>query len=665
MDAMIVAARTLHYASVLLLFGGLVFALVLAPPLRGDRGGASLGGGLLPLRKACLYAVWALIGSIVSGVAWVAIEAAEMSGLPLSQALSVDNLGLVLTRTLFGEVWIGRFGLGAALGALLVLIGRSNSERVKLGLAVAATAVAGLYAATLAWSGHAAAAQASGDKIEIVSDIVHLLAAGAWLGALPGLVFVLRTEQPRQIATEAVRRFSTLGVISVGALVVSGIGNAWYLVGDVPALIGTDYGRVLLVKLGLFLAMVAFAAINRAWLAARLASAGPAGDRALRALRRNAAVELILGMMIVATVGVLGVMLPAAHQSPVWPFDRTLSWQATQQSLGGGLGAIAAAVLALIAAAATFRSVLHRRWGFGLIGIGAFAAASATWAALLAVPAYPTTYAVPPERYTAAAIRRGAHLYAQNCTICHGVLGRGDGPAAASLKVVPADLAAHGSIHRPGEIYWWIARGIPGSPMPAFAPGLTDAEIWDLVQFVSAESDAESATALTNRAQPWLNAIVAPDFSLELAGQEQDSLRRPRGNPVTLLSFYTLPESQNYLRALGDNASAFRAIGLRVITLPASKAPDVVEPELPHEWSATAARREVIDAYAMFTRPESGRSAAPLVQADFLIDRQGYIRARWIGPPASAQQRVAEVFDQAELLSRERLRPPPSAVHVH
>jgi len=662
---MIVAARSLHFASAMLLFGGLVFALVVAAAPRGDPRGARLGGGLIPLRKACAYAALILIASLIAGATWITIEAATMSGLPLSQAISADNLALVLTRTLFGQVWIGRIGLGVALGALLAAIGRASGERVKLRLAVAAAVVAALYLATLAWSGHAAAAQVSGNTVEIVSDVVHLLAAGAWLGALPGLVFVLGRAQPLAVTAEVVWRFSTLGVISVGALVISGVGNAWYLVGDVPALIGTDYGHVLLVKLGLFAAMVALAGVNRGWLTGRLASGDPSADRALHALRRNATVEFALGMMIVVTVGILGVDLPAAHQSPVWPFDRTLSWRTVQLSLGGGISAIAAATVALIAAAATCRGVLHRRWSLGLVGMATFAAASATWAALLAVPAYPTTYAMPPERYTTEAIHRGANLYARNCSVCHGALGRGDGPAAASLAIVPADLAAHGSFHRPGEIYWWISHGIPGTPMPAFAPRLTDAERWDLVQFVSAQSDAESATALTNRAQPWLYAIAAPDFTFEPAGHDQDSLQQPRGNPITLLVFYTLPESLNYLRALGDNASAFRTIGLRIIAVPVSRAAEPVEPRLAGGLTTATARPDVIDAYAMFTRSDGARASAAPVYADFLIDRQGYIRARWMGAPDSAPTRAAEVFDQAELLTRERLRSPPFAVHVH
>ena len=131
--------------------------------------------------------------------------------------------------------------------------------------------------------------------LQIVSDVVHLLAAGAWLGALPGLVFLLGGAQPLEATAQMVRRFSTLGVLSVSALVLSGLGNSWYLVGTVPALVGTDYGQVLLMKLALFAAMVALAAVNRLSLTARLKVQDPSNPEALRSLRRNASLEIAAG----------------------------------------------------------------------------------------------------------------------------------------------------------------------------------------------------------------------------------------------------------------------------------------------------------------------------------------------------------------------------------
>jgi putative copper resistance protein D len=671
MDSIIVAARVAHFASAMLLFGELVCVLTVGTPVWRDAGGASLAWRQRGFSLALMYGAWILAASVISGAIWLAAEVAIMSDMPLAAAISVDRLRLVLGRTMFGQLWVWRFGLGIVLAVLLLSIDRSVGWRWRLSLSVGAALIAAAYLATLAWSGHAAAAQVSGIYVEIGSDIVHLLAAGAWLGALPGLVLLLDGALPLPVTTEVARRFSTLGLLCVSAVAVSGLGNAWYLVGDVPALIGTDYGRLLLAKVALFAAMVGLAAVNRWSLAGRLNARDPSSRRAERSLRRNAGIEFGIGIIVIAIVGVLGVMLPAAHQSPVWPLDFTLSWLAAQQSLGTGVAVIVAGIVAMLAAGAVVGGILRRRWRLGIAGLAAFVAGSVTFAWLLAVPAYPTTYATSPVRYTTAAIVRGASLYAQNCGVCHGPLGHGDGPAAASLEIVPTDVAAHASSHRVGELFWWIAHGFPGTPMPAFAPRLSDAEIWELAQFLRAQSDAAAATALatalTNHAQPWRYAIVAPDFTFELGGKGQESLWQPQGNPVTLLVLYTLPQSLPYLRALAAAKSAFRTIGLRVIAIPLSGAPDSAVLELAGNGGlfVATAGPEVITAYTMFARQEVDPTNVMPVHIDYLIDRQGYVRARWLGIPDSPPARAAEVFDQADLLYHERQRAPTSAGHVH
>jgi len=561
---MIVAARSVHFASAILLFGGLLFVLAVATPVWRDAGRVIPQHGRRHLPRALVYGAWTLVASVISGVVWLAGEAAIMSGTPLAQAINADTIGRVLGRTEFGRLWVLRFVLALALGALLLSIGRSADEKRRLRIAVGAVLVAAAYLASLAWAGHAAAGQASGRYVQIVSDVVHLLAAGAWLGALPGLVFLLGGAQPLETTTRMVRRFSTLGAVSIGALVLSGLGNGWYLVGTVPALVGTDYGQVLLMKLALFAAMVALAAVNRLSLTARLKVQDPSNPEALRSLRRNASLEIAAGIIVVAIVGVLGIKVPAAHQSPVWPFDYTLSWRAAQQSFAVGAAVVATGIGACVAAVVAVSGMLRNWRRPGIAGIGAILASAATGTWLLAVPAYPTTYAEAPIRYATDSIVRGASLYTQSCSVCHGPHGRGDGPAALSLSTVPTDLAAHASGHRVGELFWWIAHGIPRTPMPGFAPRLSDAEIWDLVQFLRAQSDAEAATALSNHVQPWRSAIVAPDFTFELAGQGQESLSQRRGSSITLLVLYALPQSLPYLRALAAQTSVLGETGVRV-----------------------------------------------------------------------------------------------------
>ena len=114
-------------------------------------------------------------------------------------------------------------------------------------------------------------------------------------------------------------------MISVGALLATGIVNGWLLVGGIPALAGTDYGRLLLIKLALFVAMVVIAAFNRLRLTPRLvraagAAIAPVKGDGLRALARNSMIEATLGLAIVVIVGALGTTPPGSHVQPTWPF---------------------------------------------------------------------------------------------------------------------------------------------------------------------------------------------------------------------------------------------------------------------------------------------------------------------------------------------------------
>jgi putative copper resistance protein D len=75
---------------------------------------------------------------------------------------------------------------------------------------------------TLAWAGHAAATANGLGAVHIASDVLHLAAAAAWVGALLPLAVLLGAalacaDPPSiGIAREVVLRFSTLGIVSVG-----------------------------------------------------------------------------------------------------------------------------------------------------------------------------------------------------------------------------------------------------------------------------------------------------------------------------------------------------------------------------------------------------------------------------------------------------------------
>src|SRR5262245_64425799 len=121
-----------------------------------------------------------------------------MSGLPPASALNLATVGTVLSETLFGRVWVLRFVIAAALAATLLSRRRALDSVGAL--------LAGALLASLAWAGHAAGERGTDRLVHLSADAVHLLAAGAWLGALLPLAHVL-AKAPLDIAERATHRF--------------------------------------------------------------------------------------------------------------------------------------------------------------------------------------------------------------------------------------------------------------------------------------------------------------------------------------------------------------------------------------------------------------------------------------------------------------------------
>jgi len=306
-EAALTAVRALHFAAGVVLFGQFAFAAFVSP------------GGRLPARFAAT--AWASLAlSAVTACAWLAIESVNMSGLPPGEALRGGTLGTVLFQTQFGHVWIARAVLMAVLFGVLA-VGRGPAAERRRGTLVAFGGVASvILLASLACAGHAAADPGAGRYAHGAADALHLVAAGAWLGALVPFTALLasaaRDASPETLdhARSATHRFSVLGIASVGALAVTGIVNTCYMIPDVGAFFHTRYGLELLAKLCLVALIVALAADNRLRLAARL-DAGASG--ASGALYRNACIEVVLGFAVVAIVANLGITVPpmamAAH----------------------------------------------------------------------------------------------------------------------------------------------------------------------------------------------------------------------------------------------------------------------------------------------------------------------------------------------------------------
>ncbi|MER8156126.1 copper resistance protein CopC [Streptomyces sp. NPDC094472] len=243
-------------------------------------------GGFAALVGGCVFAGFCRSSRPVRKIAvggWVTVFTASLlllllrgpytDGEGIGGILDLGRLGDVLS-TKPGAALLSRLLLlGAAAVFLAVLFGsytRRTGEReadarrrqdLAFGLGFGGTVMAVGLSATWAMAEHASVGLQR--QLAMPVDIIHLIAVGVWLGGLASLAVTLRAGEP--VGRAAVRRFSRLAFGSVVALVVTGLYQSWRQVGSWGALTDTEYGRWLLVKVGLVAVLLGIAAISRRW----------------------------------------------------------------------------------------------------------------------------------------------------------------------------------------------------------------------------------------------------------------------------------------------------------------------------------------------------------------------------------------------------------------
>jgi len=656
-------ARAVHVGSVSLVLGTFVVALLVPRELEDD--------GARRLHTLVVRLVSAgLVGAVASLLAWLIAQSAVVTGTTLANAVDARAVGRLMTRTEFGRVSQVRALLVAVLGAVLVAAALRRGRVPRLFL-TAGVLLAAATSGTLAWAGHASATDEAG-VFHRTATAAHLIFAAAWLGGLVPLALLLGATGAGRIALDAVvttvRRFSLIALLSVALIIVTGVVNAWFLVATWPALLATPYGHLLLVKLALFVPVLVLAAANRRR-SARLGRAGADSPTVVRRLRRQVHGELAFGAAIIVVVGWLGITPPARHVSPAWPFSFRLSWDLARlppdaQTVLATAGVVC--LLGLVVCGVAWARGVRWALAFGLVML-----AVGVWlgATPLAIDAYPTTYVRPAVTYHAASVARGAALYAPHCALCHGVSGTGDGPAAASLNQPPADLTApHAADHTAGDMFWWLTRGRPRGPMPGFDGVLSEEDRWDVINLVRALAAAQQAQRLAAMPSPD-TMLVAPDFLIEAGAAAGETLREQRGRSVIHLVVAVLPGSAPRLVELARAAGAVAAAGGRTVVALTGTDAGV------GRWRAMGARdlalvtdggADVARTFGLFARRTSPPDGPP-VHAEFLIDRQGYVRARW--QPSFADwvgwNDPAVLAQAIERLAKEPPRAPPPEEHVH
>jgi putative copper resistance protein D len=599
-DALI-AVRAVHVAASVAAAGTLLFRLwVAAPALRGA--GASASRARFD-RQLNAIAWSSLAVLVVSAGAWLLLVAADVSGQPLGEVFGSGAVATVLTSTRFGHVWLARIAVALLLGIYL-LRARPDAPPVSLHGCAAAVLAAALLGA-LALMGHGGATPGAAGIVHFVADVAHAIAAGVWVGGLLPLALFLAAARRAgnapalAAARQATRRFSNLGIASVATLLATGVVNTIFLVGSVPALIGTTYGQLLLVKILLFLAMMAIAAVNRVKLTPQLFAA-QAATPALRRLQRNASIEAALGLVIIAIVGALGTIPPALHVAPWWPLPFRFDADAFAAP-ALRLDAVIASAAAAIAAGGIIAAAASRRRRRAAILAALIALACLVWnLQFFVVPAFPTSFYRSPTNFTLASIARGQKLFEQHCAGCHGAGGRGNGPNALALDMETSDLtAAHVYAHADGDLFWWIGHGM-GDTMPGFGDAIDDQARWNLIDFTHANADA---ARLQRRVNDGPNAFPAPNFTADCPDGSK-TLEDLRGVFVRLVVDGRTPPSD----------------GADVVT--------IVVPFAPTQGPSGACMLDdpdAVDALAVY-RGSMHRVAG----TQLLIDPEGRLRAIWV-----------------------------------
>jgi putative copper resistance protein D len=306
-DWFVVAARFALYGDLTLLFGLPLFGLY------GLRGEEQRNRGLLPLLPR--VAAMSIAGIILSAIGFVAM-AATMAGTGLRQ-IEPATLTMLLGQTSVGTAFMVR--IAATTICLLASPLLSRNPITALGIIVVS---AGTGLSSLAWSGHGVATEGSAGTAHLGADIVHLLAAAAWIGALLALLLLASGASPKGEASNvrtlhrALDDFAGVGTMIVGLIVVTGLINGLFLVGigDVMRAASGLWGLLMLTKIILFLGMLAMAAANRFRLTPSLERAIEHRDyaQALSALRRSLALETTMAFVILGLVAWLGTLDPVS-----------------------------------------------------------------------------------------------------------------------------------------------------------------------------------------------------------------------------------------------------------------------------------------------------------------------------------------------------------------
>ncbi len=292
-----VAIRWLQYGALLAVIGVVAFPLFVLPRLRRDASGIEFPDLHGQIARMGLFATL-LLGA--SALMRLLAQSYALHGATLTP--DVAMLGTLLRVTLWGHAWLLEV---VAILIALVVLARARTRQRGAWLLLAVTA--GAMAVAMALSGHAAAATTP-LRLAVISDALHVVGAGGWLGGLLVLLIV-GVPAARRVAAPAqwravgrlVNAFSPTALVFAGLTAITGVFGAWLHISSVAELWETRYGQVLLLKLAVLSVTAGVGFYNWRRVQPMLAT-DPA---ATRRLQRGATAELCIGLVVILVTAVL------------------------------------------------------------------------------------------------------------------------------------------------------------------------------------------------------------------------------------------------------------------------------------------------------------------------------------------------------------------------
>jgi putative copper resistance protein D len=610
----------------------------------------------------------------------------------------------LMQNTRMGHIWVGRAACAVLVFAIACYLRYSPPARWKYILCATAASVT-LTVGALA--SHSAAEELS--VVSILPYALHIIMASVWFGALPAFLAVCfactepqkkeshaglqndaiarihalfrSREQALAAGAVALKRFSTMAlpvmlmVIATGVIITDRMVDASY-----GGLVATSYGWLLNAKVGLLAVVLVIAARARSTWLPLLAQAGNSegAQAGGQKLRKWVSFEFALALGIVLLATIVANTVPAKHALiQNWPYSFRFSLAATwgdpmvNTRVYIGIGLLAAAIAAVF--------IGRRRWS-RKVYISAVMALTTIGFAVglppLAVDAYPETYRKTPVPFDTISIANGSALFAENCVACHGPQGKGDGVMAKSFAKPPVDMLTepHTAKHTAGDFFHWLTFGIPDTGMPVFADKLTEEDRWDVVNYLHAMSRGYQARLMSPKVkpeQPQPN-MGPPNFSYVAQDGSSGTLKDFRGQKNVLLVLFSWPQSRERLQELQTIHAQLAQADTVLLAVPEHD-------PTPGEMQAiarlpfpvvTEGAHEIVRSYALFRRTLSkpdllGEGTLP-PHMEFLVDRFGYLRARWIPDADGADwNTTGMLLQQIAQLNREKEILPPPGDHVH